>query len=205
MPDQQLSPRGTDLGEPAGDAWRPKEIARLLDGVTVPWCVAGGWAPDLFRSAQARDHEDLEIAVPAVDCCAVRNALAGYRFEVVGKGRRWPIDSPACETMHQTWVSEPATGVYRVDVFREPGDGAAWTFPGDSSVRMGYDSAIRRSPSGTPCTVPEIALPVKAKHARPKDDAALAGTLPLLEPSARARLRRALRRVHPGHPWAGLL
>ncbi|MGH3656155.1 MAG: nucleotidyltransferase domain-containing protein [Micromonosporaceae bacterium] len=29
----------------------------------VPWCVAAGWALDLFRGEQTRPHEDLEIAV----------------------------------------------------------------------------------------------------------------------------------------------
>jgi hypothetical protein len=47
------------------DAWRPEEIARRLAGVGAPWYVAAGWALELFLGEQRREHEDLEIGVPA--------------------------------------------------------------------------------------------------------------------------------------------
>jgi hypothetical protein len=31
-----------------------------------PWYVAAGWALELFTGDAAREHDDLEIAVPAV-------------------------------------------------------------------------------------------------------------------------------------------
>jgi hypothetical protein len=40
-----------------------------------------------------REHEDLEIAVPAGQFGPVRAALADFDIEVVGSGRRWPLDS----------------------------------------------------------------------------------------------------------------
>ena len=46
------------------DAWRPEEVAARLAGVQAPWCVAAGWAIDLFLGEERREHEDLEIAVP---------------------------------------------------------------------------------------------------------------------------------------------
>ena len=39
-------------------------MADRLRGVTVPWYVAGGWALDLYRGVESREHEDLEIGVP---------------------------------------------------------------------------------------------------------------------------------------------
>jgi hypothetical protein len=47
------------------DPWRPEQIAERLAGVSVPWYIAAGWALDLFRGEQTREHEDIEIAVPA--------------------------------------------------------------------------------------------------------------------------------------------
>ncbi len=208
MTDDELPPGGEILDDdPPWDAWRPEQIARLLAGVPVPWYVASGWAIDLFRGAQTREHEDLEIAAPAgpATFAPVRRALAGYDFEVVGAGRRWPIDSPAFDVMHQTWVSEPVTGVYRLDIFREPHDGDSWICRRDESIRLPYDQIISRTPAGIPYLVPEIVLLFKAKHARPKDEADLRGTLPLLDPAARDWLGWALRRVHPGHRWIEML
>lgn len=66
-----------------------------------------------------------------------------------------------------------------------------------------YDQIIRRDPAGIPYLVPEIVLLFKAKQARAKDNADLAGALPLLTPDARSWLRAMLSRVHPGHEWLG--
>jgi hypothetical protein len=46
-------------------AWTPAEAAQRLFGVTAPWCVTAGWALNLFTDAATRDHDDIEIAVPA--------------------------------------------------------------------------------------------------------------------------------------------
>jgi hypothetical protein len=56
-----------------------------------------------------------------------------------------------------------------------------------------------------PHLVPEIVLLFKAKHARPKDEKDMRGTLPLLDQAARGWLGWARRRVHPGHRWIEML
>jgi hypothetical protein len=170
--------------------------------VTAPWYVAGGWALHLLRGEQTREHGDLEIAVPAPDFGVVREALAGYHFEVIGSGRAWPLDSPAFDVMHQTWVSEPGTGVYRLDIFREPQRDGVWVCSRDETMRLPYEQIIRRTRDGIPYLVPQIALLFKAKHsAEPKNQRDFAETLPLLDDAAAGWLRQALARVHPGHAW----
>jgi hypothetical protein len=187
------------------DAWHPIEITERLAGVDVPWCVAAGWALDLFRGAATRDHEDLEIAVPVGRFGVVRAALANFHVEVVGSGHSWPLDNPAFDVMHQTWVSERDTGIYRLDIFREPHDGDTWICRRDETIRLPYDQIIVTSPEGVPYLVPEIVLLFKAKHQRPKDQADFAGVLPLLDPVRRDWLATALDRCHPGHPWLAAL
>jgi len=66
------------------------EVAKLLAGVDVPWCVAAGWALDLFHGEVTREHEDLEIAVPA------GSAKSGppwwtstWRSSALAAGGRW--------------------------------------------------------------------------------------------------------------------
>jgi hypothetical protein len=114
VPDEDelsLPPGGIPIDDPVWQPWEPAELAKLLDGVAAPWYVAAGWALDLFRGEQTREHGDLEIGVPnTVDAVSqVRAALAGYDIEVPGgppPGRLWPLDSAAFALMHQTWVSE---------------------------------------------------------------------------------------------------
>src|SRR6266571_4942324 len=121
---------------------------RLAD-VGVRWCIAAGWALDLFRGEMTREHEDLEIAVPAARFGLIRAALAGFDIEVVGSGRRWPLDSPAFDVMIQTWVRERDTGVYRPGIFREPHDGDTWICRRDRSIRLPYEQVIATSPEGS--------------------------------------------------------
>lgn len=205
--EEEIPPGGREVGDPPWDAWRPEEITRRLSGVTVPWFVAAGWALDLFRGEQTREHEDLEISVPATAAGfgPIREALAGYNFEVAGSGRLWPLDSPAFGVMWQTWVSEPDTGVYRLDIFREPQRDGAWVCRRDETISMPYQQIIRRTEQGIPYLIPEIVLLFKARHSRPKDEADFAGVLPLLAPEAAGWLRRALERVHPDHAWIAAL
>lgn len=203
--EEELPPGGVVVADPPWQAWAPAEIAHRLAEVDVRWYVASGWALDLFRGEQTREHEDLEIAVPAGRFDLIKAALPGLELYVVGAGRRWPLDSPAFAVMHQTWVWEPAAGCYRLDVFREPHDGDTWICRRDARIRMPYAQVIERTPDDIPYLVPEVALLFKAKHGRPKDEADFAGVLPLLGPARRSWLAAHLALVHPGHPWLAQL
>ena len=189
------------------DAWRPERAAAQLAGVETPWYVAAGWAIDLFLGGERREHEDLEIAVPAARFHEIAAALDGYEIAVVGtpeQGLATPYDEVGEEALaetHQTWVREPATGLWRLDVFREPSEGDTWVCRRDERLRLPYARVIERTADGIPFGRPEIVLLFKARHARPKDDDDLAAVLPHLDGDRRAWLREALELVHPGHRW----
>jgi hypothetical protein len=199
--DDALAGGGVELINPVWNPWRPRELADRLRGVVVPWYVAGGWALDLYRGVESRKHEDLEVGVPVAGFAAIRSALGEFEFDVVLDGRRWPLDSPAFASSHQTWVKDPITGAYRVDVFRETHDGDTWICRRDGGIRIKYEEIILRTADGIPYLVPEIVLLFKAKWARPKDDDDLSGVLPLLGHDRRSALRDLISRVHPGHRW----
>jgi hypothetical protein len=187
----------------AWEPWPPGVVAERLAGVTFPWCVAAGWALDLFRGEQTRDHEDLEIALPAAAFPEVPPRLAELAFWVPqGEGRLAPMSA---ETLagesHQTWAYDPAAQRWRLDVFREPHDGDTWICRRDETIRLPYQEIIRRTGDGVPYLVPEIVLLFKAKAVRPKDQADFDGVLPLLSATQRAWLQDALGRVHPDHAW----
>jgi hypothetical protein len=187
------------------DAWRPEDIAPLLAGVDVPSYVAAGWAIDLFLGGQRREHEDLEIAVPAARFDEVLEAFDGLEVFVVGPepGLVRPLAGARhlLEPTHQTWVRDPEAGVWRFDIFREPSDGDTWICRRDSSIRLPYDEVIAHTADGVPYGRPEIILLYKAKHTRPKDDDDFAAVLPHLDAGQRRWLADALELVHPGHRW----
>jgi GNAT superfamily N-acetyltransferase len=184
-------------------AWTPLEVARRLAGVEAPWCVAAGWALDLFLGGEHRGHDDLEIAVPRDRFAETEAALDGFELFVAGDGVVRPLASARAllEDTHQTWVREPATRLWRLDVFREPCDGDTWICRRDERIRMPYARLIERTAGGIPYMRPEVVLLFKARHGRPKDDADLAAVLPRLDDERRRWLVGALELVHPGHRW----
>jgi hypothetical protein len=186
------------------DAWRPDEVARSFVGVEAPWCVTAGWAIDLFLGEERRPHDDLEIAVPGDRFGEIAAALPGFELFIVGDGLAWPLAhaEEAANSHHQTWVREPETGLWRLDVFREPSAaGDTWICRRDERIRLRYGELIEHTADGIPYARPEVALLFKAKAARPKDDGDLTAVLPALGPERRRWLSEALRLVHPGHRW----
>jgi hypothetical protein len=185
-------------------AWSPEHVQQLLARVEAPWCVAAGWAIDLFLGEKRREHEDLEIAVPSDRFGQIAEALVGFELYVVGNGRATPLAEAGefIETYHQTWVLERAAGVWRLDVFREPSEGDTWICRRDERIRLPYNELIEWTADGIPYARPEIVLLFKAKQVdRPKDAADLAAVLLRLEPVRRRRLAELLELVHPGHRW----
>lgn len=183
------------------DAWHPAEVARRLAGVDVPWCVIAGWSLDLFRGRQTREHEDLEIGVPERGFPAIREALAELEVYAIVGGQLAALDETSLAESHQTWARDPVAGSWRLDVVREPWDGDTWVCRRDPRIRRPGSEVIAHTADGIPYQLPEIALLFKAKHTREKDQADFDGTLPLLDPAARAWLASSLELVHPGHPW----
>lgn len=182
------------------NAWTPAEVAQRLSRVAVPWCVAAGWALHLFADAAARDHDDIEIAVPDRRFNEIVDALSDFEWDVVGDGRIWPF--PEQRANHfQTWLREPGKGIYRMDVFREPSIGEHWVCRRDARITLSYNELILRSSNGIPFVIPEVALLFKAKHIRPKDVEDFHNVLPAMDQARRSRLHSWLSQVHPGHPW----
>jgi hypothetical protein len=169
------------------DSWRPEEVASRLAQVEAPWYVAAGWALDLFLGGGYRAHEDIEIGVPRGRFDEFADALNGFELVEI--------------TSHQTWVREPETGAWRLDIFSEPSDGDIWLCRRDKSIRLPYDDLIDLTDDGIPYGRPEVVLLFKAKRMHEKDDTDFAAVLPRLDPERRRWLVEALERVHPGHRW----
>ncbi|MCW2512812.1 MAG: hypothetical protein JWR11_1854 [Mycobacterium sp.] len=146
-------------------AWTPSEVARRMLGVVAPWHVAGGWALELFTGDAARQHADIEIGIPATRFDEVVAALPGFEWDVAGDGTVWPFPEES-GVHHQTWLRDPATGRYLLDVFREPQVGDRWACRRDPSITMAYPDLILHTRDGIPYAAPEVVLLFKAKHLR---------------------------------------
>ncbi|MEV6453018.1 hypothetical protein AB0M75_17160 [Streptomyces anulatus] len=205
LPDggDELSPEEIEaLDARWSSSWTPDEVAHRLAGISTPWCVAAGWALDLFRGGQTRDHGDIEIAIPEAGFPEVRDRFPGYVFDAAGSGRIWEDAPPeTLAAVHQTWLRDPVTGDYLLDVFREPHDGDIWICRRDETIRLPYSEIVHHTRDDIPYLAPELVLLFKAKHMRPKDRRDFDTTVPHLTGTQRATLAELLARVHPGHAW----
>jgi hypothetical protein len=197
----------TPPGADAWRAWTPVEAARKLAGVAASWCVAGGWALDLWRGRQTRPHDDLEIAILRCDLDLFRSHLKGVRFYAAGSGHVsvLPADAQPPPEKHQVWVLEEPARVWRMDMLLEPGDADVWVCRRDPAIRRPRPAMLGLSSDGIPYLKPEGVLIYKAKAVRPKDETDFAACAPLMDAEARRWLRDALARAHPGHPWLAAL
>lgn len=182
------------------EAWTPSELAQHMSHVCAPWYVAAGWALELFAGDLGRAHSDLEIGVPAGRFDEIVAAFPGFEWDVVGDGCIWPFPEELANHV-QTWLREPGTGHYRLDVIREPHVGERWVCRRDTSITLPYSELIERTSDGIPFAAPEVALLFKAKHLREKDQADFRRVLPMMDQTRRLRLTAWLSQVHAGHPW----
>lgn len=183
------------------EPWSPLEVRERLRALAEPWFVAGGWAIDLAVGRRTRDHGDIEIAMSASSLETLRRALPEHELVVVGGGLARPATEEALRAHHQTWVRDPESGRWRLDVLREPWEGDTWVFRRDPRIRLPLACAYTLGDEGVPYLRPEIVLLFKAGTAGEKDEADLAVTLPILDHSQRRWLREALALAHPAHHW----
>jgi len=186
------------------DAWSPADVAQRLAGLEAPWYIAGGWAIDLFLGGGHREHGDLEVAVPRQHFSDIASRLPGYEFFVPANGLLWPLDHAGdfFEAEHQTWVREPSTGHWRLDIFREPSENRMWVCRRDKRIRMAYSDLIEYTSDGIPYCRPEVALLFKAKQSElPRNQLDFDATLPHLDSARRRWLHESIALVHPGHSW----
>jgi hypothetical protein len=193
-----------EWGSETWDNWDPAAIASQLEGVHARWFVVGGWALDLFHGRTTRKHDDLEIAVPMWDFDLIRDRLSTYEFFVAGAEGFWPVESAggAFFQYQQTFVRDPQTHLWCVDVMRVPDDREHWICSSDRSIRRPFVEAIARSPEGVPYLRPEFVLLYKGLETRPKDQSDFDAAVPLLSDRARMVLHDALLQTKGvGHPW----
>ena len=184
--------------------WTVKQLVGLLEDWPHPWWIAGGHALDAFTGL-TRSHSDIDVAVFRRDIPALRAHLGtSYHCWAAGSGALRPLtaDEPQLPGWaDQCWVREHAGTPWRADILANPDRDGAWAFRRDPTIVLPLDAVVWRDADGTAFQRTEITLAWKAKHHRPKDNADLARTWPLLNPTERAWLRATLAQLHPGHPW----
>jgi hypothetical protein len=186
-------------------------VLPLMDGFGGPWCVAGGWALDLFLGHVTRPHGDVELAVFRRDQALLHSHLEGWTFLVSVDGRREPwthgevLELPRHE-IHAHPPDDHDTDVGdAIEFLLNERDEHRWVFRRDPAIALPIEHAILDTTVGVPVLSPEIVLLYKAKSPRPKDEDDFRHAHRALAPASREWLHDALVRSDPQHPWARTL
>jgi len=192
----------------AWDPLDPRGVADLMAGFARPWWIVGGWAIEAFTGI-AREHEDVDLSILACDIPAFREHLGDAWTPWSNHGGTLrPLSDRFPEVLDvqsQIWIRRSAHEPWVIDLPITPDRGGLWTSKRDPDHVLPVEDATWVADDGIRYLRPEISLLYKAALHRPKDDADLASTWPLLEPSAQAWLSASVSRLYPDHAWLGQL
>lgn len=184
----------------------PAAVAALMQGFPAPWCIAGGWALDLFLGRLTRAHGDMDVAIFRADQRLLRGHLAGWSFRKVAGGVMvdWDAGESLDPPVHEVHASAPG-GERSLEFLLNERSGGEWVFRRNPAVRCPADRVVVYSGAGLPLLCPAIVLLYKAKHTRAVDERDFDAALPSLSSGQRAWLRDALDVAQPGHAWLARL
>lgn len=186
---------------------RLEQVASVVDplmgGFGGPWCVAGGWALDLFLGHDTRPHADLELAVFRQDQARLRSQLHGWTYTVSVDGRReaWHRGDWLELPLHEIHAYSPEEPRRSIEFLLNERDDANWVFRRSPAIALPLDRAIVNTEFRVAALCPEIVLLFKAACPRAKDEADFQAACEVLGDERRLWLRSALLSCHPDHPW----
>jgi hypothetical protein len=182
----------------------PAELGHELAAFSRPWWVVGGWAVEA-ASGYRREHEDTDISILVCDVPEFVRVMSGrwHVWNNVGGvlhplGDKWKtVDEPKS----QLWLRADASSPWVVDVPLTPDRDGLWTNKLVPEHVAAVEDVTWLAADGIRYLRPEIVLSFKARLRRPKDESDFEATLPVLDRSQRAWLRKALLAAVPDHPW----
>ncbi len=185
-----------------------QKFQSTLQGYEGFWCVAGGWAIDLYLNRDTRPHEDLEIIILREE-----QKLAHSHFKamqpskiITGEGEPkfvlWQGEEIEKEVIQlRLNPIDTSEGKKEFDILLTPSIDKNWICRRDEKIQLPLEKTRIISALGVPVLNPEIVLLFKAKHLREHDVKDFQSVLPSLSDAAKIWLAGSLEKVHPGHKW----
>lgn len=184
---------------------------KVLEGYKGFWCVAGGWAIDLYLGRRTRAHEDLEIVALREEWPVMQN-----HFRRLGARKIFSGDPPKFVPWEGGAIDqeviqlrlapqETSVGYVDFDLLLTPSEAGQWICRRDETIRLPIAEIIGVTKDGIPFLAPEIVLLFKAKRTEEKDERDFQSVFDSLNPKAHHWLSDALMKTRPDHPWLARL
>lgn len=193
---------------PGLNAWTPLTptgAEALFRDFPGTWCIAGGWAIDLFAGGEPRPHADIDFQIGRHSLPLLHRQLPGWLLYAADEDvTLWEEATPFPPDVCDIWCRRPGQPWAFQFMVVELTD-REWVFRRDARIRGPRDSMILWV-DGLPVLAPEIQLLYKSKLPnRPKDERDFHHALPRLEAGKRTWLAACLVLLYGDHPWLPLL
>jgi Aminoglycoside-2''-adenylyltransferase len=125
-------------------------VPSLMHGFPALWCVAGGWAIDLFLGRVTRPHADVELAIFRQDQGLLHRQFPGWEFRkaVAGELAPWRVDERLSLPVHEIHARADKGAALSIEFLLNERVGDDWAFRRDLSVRLPIERAILRGDGG---------------------------------------------------------
>jgi len=185
------------------DFGHPLSIASAMVGFDRPWCIAGGWALDLWLGRETRLHGGVKIAVLRDHQIELRNYLNDWKFQIITldgrlvqwKDRQQMLMLPVTQLIAKDGAGEQCA------VWLQESDGIDWMFRTNFDVRMNLARWIVEGTRGLPVMHPALVLFGKSQVDSQKNELDFRSVVERMDEAQREWLKVALLRNDPFHQW----
>ncbi len=186
----------------------PLSAAIAMVGFERPWCIAGGWAIDLWLGRVTRQHGDVETAILRDHQIEMRDYCHGWKFRIRAMdGRLVPWKDTNRQMLmlpvHQLHATDRAGRPF--EFLLNESDGIDWIYRRNFDVRLNLSKWTTRGFKGVPVLSPAIVLLYKSKQPREVDELDLRSAVDSLSDDQRTWLKLAIMRCDPDHAWLDTL
>lgn len=183
-------------------------VLRSVEGLRIPWCVAGGWAIELWAGRVTSSHGDVDLLVARSDQRAVYDhfsdrdttKVVSHPEGMVGGGTLVPWDGSWIDLPEHQVFADAANGD-RLEILFGEIEGGMWRYRRNPEVFLSLERLVVTGRTGIPALAPEVVMLFKTSLPRPWDEADLVTVVPHLPGDRRAWLIDAIERTHPDSPW----
>lgn len=173
------------------------------------WCVAGGWAIDLFLGEKTREHSDFEVVVLRKDFKILFDQVKKYNPKLIlpgGKDEDFPFwDGTEIDESYIQLCLDQQQGL-NFDLLLTPSEGNKWICRRKRSLTLPLEKVVASSANDLPILIPEIVLLFKGKYLEEKDQKDFESTLPRLTENSKMWLKNSLELCYgTQHQWIAKL
>ena len=188
--------------------WEPydvKKIQALMQEFDRPWCIAGGYAIELFVGESFRPHGDIDIFLFREDQLHIQTYFQDWdmhRAALPGL-KAWKKGEYLEGKIRDIWVREKVGAPWRFQLMLNDRKAGRWIFKRNPAIGGAIQDMFLHSTSAVPYLAPEIQLLYKAKATvSEKDQWDFDRALPLMSEERIHLLRDWLMIQFPnGHAW----